>query len=152
MVEWTPLHDPMEPIAHRADLLGPEAAVALDRALLRLLIQTQNARAPSAGLDLQITDYLAAMVAGDERLRVQHAYTASLDFALTLMPPDWCWDVGRLPEGPGLFYANAWPDQVRQTDHFTAITPALALCCAALIARHRAHQHGSERPRLHLVE
>jgi hypothetical protein len=142
----------MKPIEHRADLLGTLAAEALDRMLARLLIQTQNARGPSAGLDLQITDYCSAVPAGGEWSRVQHAYTASLDFALTLMPPNWFWDVGRLPVGPGLFYANAWSDQVSQTDHFTAITPALALCCAALIARHRAHQHGAARPRRSLVE
>jgi hypothetical protein len=70
-----------------------------------------------------------------------------------MMPRDWYWDVGRLPAAPSLFYANAWSDQEgHRIDHFTASAPSIAMCCAAVMARHRMHQQSTERPKLRLID
>jgi hypothetical protein len=142
----------MEPIGHRADLLGATAAARLDQLLMCLLLQLQNARAASADLELRIADYFAA-IGSSERLNMPRACMHSLDDAIAMMPRDWYWDVGRLPDGPSLFYANAWAIQdIYRIDHFTAPAPSIAMCCAAVMARHRAHQQSAERPKLRPID
>jgi hypothetical protein len=64
-------------------------------------------------------------------------YTASLDAALTLLPPGSLWAGGSMEEGP--FARLLWPradgTYVGNYLEITATTPALALCAAALRAK-----------------
>jgi len=73
------------------------------------------------------------------------AYTASLDAAMSLLPGDEPWDIGR--EGRDTYFADLtcfYPGDVQdepdasKVPYATAWSPALALTAACLIAR--AHQ------------
>lgn len=102
--------------------------------LLELAERCEAATGPSYVLDLEIAEVIAPT-----ELAWQPPFTASLDAALMLVPEGW---TGIVPITGG---DDAWLWQERAlagTGHrCRAATPALALCAAALRARHEMEKN-----------
>lgn len=86
------------------------------------------------GADRELDVEIWRAVGSSTELRFRPEYTASIDAALTLVPEECLWRIGHEgDDSPGHFLAVAMP--LGPQVHATAITPALALCMAALKAR-----------------
>lgn len=73
----------------------------------------------------------------DDFVRCKHDPTASLDAAMMLVPEGWIVDLCiRLGMEQHECKLHEWPQPCRKTPLVNAATPALALCAAALRARH----------------
>lgn len=127
--------------------------------LMELASRVKAAEKPDRELDAAIWLHLPeqeghAWKHGGDRYKHAHqiagcsfvpAYTGSLDAAMSLLPGDEPWDIGR--EGRETYFADLtcfYPGDVQdepdasKVPYATAWTPALALTAACLIAR--AHQ------------
>lgn len=109
-----------------------EPEVALAELIERLEKATGHQRCFDAAI-WEVVKGTPAALGGQDPLRFPPEYTASIDAALTLVPP-WSWRVGNLPSG------RAFADLGTQASLqcVEGVTPAIALCIAALKARERS--------------
>lgn len=99
-------------------------------ALLALAARCEAASGPDRTIDNAIADACGLRSPSDPA-GWPPCYTAGLDCALSLVPGGWRWEVGV----DGEAYADAESPAGAGCDGTEAVTPALALCAAALRAR-----------------
>lgn len=96
-----------------------------------LIAALGNAEGPSYNLDCAIHEWRWAGIPGAPL--PSKPYTASIDAALSLVPEGWEWQRYRSPRGMAMQVAHA-----TGAGHGHHISPAIALCIAALRARETA--------------
>lgn len=112
--------------------------------LLELAERCEQATGPDRELDYAIFKAMARKDAPNHwRPNDGDFFTASLDTALTLVPEGCVWNAGN---DTGAAWAHVWtdgPDYDGMIPGSRAVTPALALCAAALRAQSmEAHNNG----------
>jgi hypothetical protein len=117
--------------------------MSLDDMISRLEAATEGSRELDRLLHNTLRDpddpITADDVAADPRLEsVIRAFTSSLDAAMTLVPEGWAWVVSKNGTATVTTEATDATRYRRESGHAT--WPALALCIAALKARH-AHKN-----------
>jgi hypothetical protein len=111
--------------------------------LLALADRCEKATGPDEALDLDIVKAVGWSEhrgwKREDGWRIPLPFTASLDAALTLVPEGWRPIIDTASEEEGVAIVDLWALPIASSKplrkHAKAITPALALCAAALRAR-----------------
>lgn len=95
------------------------------------------ARLAAAAEGSRELDYAIAGVAFGSQVP---SYTTSIDAALTLLEPEWDYEIQRLQQTTGIYHVRVWQGAVGDLVEYDGInahapTAALAVCISALCAR-----------------